>query len=123
MTLPLFGKLTAAILLIIKLVLLEQLVTTFVESALAPVLLPELSAGNGLLGFHTCGGNLLNALPTGRGQGGSKETQTLSEGFLSSTGQPHQEALTAATAPFRLPLQSLHTAKPKLVVIVTVYPA
>ena len=49
----LHGEFAAAVLLVVEAILAEQLVTAFLQAALAPVACPEAGAGNGLLGHKT----------------------------------------------------------------------
>ena len=116
------AELATAVLLVVESVLVEQLVATILQASLAPVLCPEGGAGNGRLGAQTRLGDLLQALPTGRGKRGGEICQPQFFGLQGCCLQPIREALEATTAPLGLSLQASHSLKPALMVIVAVNP-
>ena len=117
------GELAAAVLLVVEAILLEQLVATVLQSALAPVLIPERGAGNGLLRRLPCPVDLLQALPSAGGQGGSEVTDSQLRGFTCRGQQSHAEALLTTESSFGLVLQPANALQPRVVVVVAVNPA
>ena len=115
-------ELASAVLLVIEVVLLEQLVATLLESALAPVLSPELGSWSNLFCHMSCPLYLFQTLPATGGQRGGEiaEAQLLS--LESCLGQSQRKALLTAQSPFGLVLQPANACTPPFVVIVTVYP-
>ena len=117
-----YREFAAAVLLVVEVVFAEQLVTAFVETALAPVLRPEFGIGDGGLGFQSGGGNLLDALPARRCQRGGKEVQALTTGFTGCCREAKLEAQAAAAAALGFALQSADAVEPLLVVVVAINP-
>ena len=115
--------LAPAILLVVEVVFAKQLVATLVESALAPVLCPEASAGNGSLGGLSGTCDLFDALPARRGEGGGEPRESQLLRFACCCGQTQGEAKFAATSAFGFVLQSAYVVFPLLVVVVAVDPS
>ena len=119
-------ELTAAILLVIKSIFLEQLVATLLQATLAPVLRPEVNILRVCIDcFLSCEPstvNLFQTLPTAGGQRGG---EIRNAEFLCLTGcrrQTHKEALLTAMSTLRFTLKSLDTATPRGVVVVAINP-
>ena len=115
-------ELTSAILLIIKVVLFEQLITTFLQATLAPVLCPEHRSGHFGHCFLSCPFYLFQTLPATGGQRGGEiaEAQLLS--LTSRLGESQRETLFTAKSPFGLVLQPADVTTPCFVVVVAVNP-
>lgn len=66
------AELAAAVLLVVEGIIFQELVAAVLKTTLAPVLCPEEGGGDGGLGRETCLGDLVEAFPTGRGEGGGE---------------------------------------------------
>ena len=115
-------KLAPAVLLVIELILLEQLVPTFLESALAPVLCPENSSRSSLFCHTSCPFYLFQTFPTTGGQRCSKIAEAEFLSLTSRLRQSQCEALFAAQSPFWLVLQPANARTPSFMVIITINP-
>ena len=130
-----------AVLLVVEVVFTEQLVATFLQTALAPVLGPEKGVGgmrwyritlnsgerggrwgDGLLGKEPSLVDLVEALPTGGGEGGGKIGDSEGLGLEGGGGETNAEALEAAGTPFGFVFKTLDLLEPGLMVVITVYP-
>ena len=115
-------ELTTAIQLIVEAECFQELVAAVGEATLSPVLRPEVRVGHGRLGGKACPRDLLDALPTGGGERGGEVVQAEGLRLLGGDGQAMTEAEFTAWPAFRLILQALDAAKPRLVVVVAVNP-
>ena len=115
-------ELTSAVLLVVEAILAQQLVAPVAESSLAPVLGPEHRAGHGLLGRQTGSGDLLDALPSRRGQRGGEILQPQLARLLGGSCETQGEAAQTAAAALRLILQTADATAPRRMVIVAVNP-
>ena len=125
-----YGEFTAAVLLIVEVVLLQKLVATLLKATLTPVLSPEDYAGR----CHRCSCidqlfclvagalYLLQALPTAGSQCGSKIFDAKFLGLLGCLDESQGKALFTAAASLRLALQSTDPLSPAFVIVVTINP-
>ena len=115
-------ELAAAVLLVVEVVLLKQLVTTFLKTSLPPVLSPKCRPFDSLFCLTTSPLYLLQALPTARSQRCCKVLNTKTFRFLSSSLQSKREALLAASTPFGFSLQTADALQPMVVVVIAIDP-
>ena len=115
-------ELTAAILLVVEVILSEQLVPTLLKASLPPVLGPEGGPLDSQFCLTTSPFYLLQTLPTAGSQRRRKILNTKTFRFLSGSLQSKREALFAASAPFRLSLQTADALQPMVVVVVAIDP-
>ena len=118
-------------------VLLEQLVATILQTALAPVLCPEAREGGAhprplpkgwevgdyFLGSKTGTVDLLETLPAAGGQRGGKIRDAELLSLAGGSGKTQGKALFAATATLGFVLQSADMLQPRRMVVVVVNPA
>ena len=78
--------------------------------------------GDGLLGTEACLVDLVEALPTGGGEGGGEVRNAQLLGLEGGGGEADAEALEAAGTAFGFVFKSLDLLEPCLVVVVAVYP-
>ena len=113
---------TAAILLVVELIFLQQLVAAILQSALAPVLVPERCASHRLFRQATCPFYLFQTLPAA----GSQRRREVADAeflcLLSRPGQSECEAQLTASSALRLSFQSAYILSPSVMIVVAVNP-
>ena len=113
---------TATILLVIEVKFFQQLVTTFIEATLAPVLGPKGGTLNSLFCKMPSILDLFEALPTAGGKCGGKVLDAKFLCLTGSNGQAEGKALLASTASFRLTFQPADILTPLFVVVIAINP-
>ena len=113
-------ELTSAILLVVESIFFKELVSPVLQSSFSPVLFPEDGAGIEGGGTASCFVYLVEAFPTGRGEGSGEQAETMSRGITGGLCQAVGEALQATVTTFRFIFHALHGATPLPVVIIAV---
>ena len=117
-----YAEFAATVGLVVEVVFVEELIATLLESAFAPVLCPEEGAFYGLLGCKSSLVDLIEALPTGGGEGGGKVRDAECFCLEGSGGEADAEALQTTPTAFGLMLETLNLLEPLFVVIIAVNP-
>ena len=115
-------KFTTTILLIVESIFFQQLVSTFLQTTLPPVLCPEIDTANSLLSSMTSTFYLLQTFPTTGGQCRSKIFDIEFCCFSCSSHQSNGKTLFTTSSTFRLTFQSTDTRTPRFMIVVIVYP-
>lgn len=113
-------ELTAAIQLVVEVVLLDNLEPAFLKAAFPPVLRPERDIGVLLHREITSLLDLFEAFPPTRRQSCGNHRKAVLMSISRSPRQPVFKALQASPAAFGLVFQTCHLAEPSFMVVVVV---
>ena len=116
------AELTTTILLIVKAIFLQQLVSSLVKATLSPILCPKHSVGNLFLCITTSRLNLLDAFPTRRSQGGGEMANSHLMGETGGGHQPHLKTAKTSFPPFWFTFQPFYGVQPCTMIVIAINP-